>query len=227
MKKIKDLFNKVTGRQPKNKPVYIETPRLIIREIKKEDTDKIFQMTTAPGFYYCYFDGTKESVTKFVDRALETQNPAKGQKRTEYLLTVVEKSTGDVIGHVSLESEKLVETYTHSVNFFMDPQIQNKGYGKEAAINIMRYAIEDLGMPGFSVTIHPDNKPSLAVGYSQGYKEVGRTTLQTTRGVEPRIVLVLQKETFYEQRKHDKVPYLLPKKPANSNRNWFCKKKAP
>lgn len=224
MKKIRDLFNQLVNRKPKFKPVLIETPRLILREIKPEDTQRFFEITTAPGFIYCYFDGTKESVVKFVNKAIDAQNPA-NKKRTEYLLAVVEKNTGELIGHVSIENENLVKDYSCSVNFFVDPKYQSKGYGREAGVNIMRYALEDLSLPGFSVTIHPDNKPSLKVATNEGYKEIGKTTLETSRGIEPRLLLILTKDDFYAQRKNDKVAYMLPKKPVNDNSGWFSRKK--
>ncbi len=109
-------------------------------------------------------------------------------------------------------------------NDFTDPKYQNKGYGREAGVNLMLYGLENLGMPGYGVTIHPDNKPSLKVATTEGYVKAGETTLETVRGTEPRLVLILSKEEFFHQRTKDKVSYFLPKKEPQK-KSWFCSKK--
>lgn len=223
MKRLWEKFCQIAGRkqEPKKeefKPVTLETPRLIVRELEMSDAERIYQMTSAPGFKYYCFDGTREKVMDFLGDAFATRKNTADGKRPEYLLGVEVKDTKEFVGHVSLQRVNYVAGYEYDVNFFIDQNVQNKGYGREAIVNLMRFALEDLGLPGFTVTIHPNNGPSLSVAESEGYQRIGETQIKTVFGEEPRVILRLTKEEFYEQRKKDKKPIFLVPPAANENK---------
>ncbi|MFH1158627.1 MAG: GNAT family N-acetyltransferase [Pseudomonadota bacterium] len=190
-------------------PVTIETPRLILRELELSDFQRLLDMTTKPGFRYYCFDGSPEKVTDFLQAAFKKRAPAQDGKREEFLLGVVRKDTGELIGHVALHRAAYVEGYDFETGYFIDPDHQNKGYGREALINMRKFGYEELGLPGYTSTIHPDNKPSLYVALSEGYKKIGDTTLKTVFGPEPRVLLKQDKKEFYARRLLDKRPLLL------------------
>lgn len=194
--------------------VTIETPRLMLREFTAGDVDRIHDISRTPGFVYYCFDGTREKAEAFLRRAVDTQKPdIKTGKRSDVMLAICAKDTGDLVGHVSIESIFYNGMRHHEINFFVDPACQNKGYGREAAISMMRYGFEDMGIPHYTVTTHPDNHASKHVILTEGYKEIGKIDLQTARGLEPRIMFELTKEDFYKMREKDKRPMLLPRGP--------------
>lgn len=222
MKKLLEKFRQFAAKrskakQPEFQPVLLETPRLFVRELELTDADRIHEITSAPGFKYYCFDGTREKVDAFLQDAFDTRKPDADGRRPEYLMGVVTKDTNEFVGHVSLQRVNYVPGYEYDVNFFIDQTVQNKGYGREAIVNLMRYAIEELGLPGFTVTIHPKNGPSLNVAESEGYQRIGETKIKTVAGEEPRVILRLTKEEFYEQRKKDKKPIFLVPPAANEN----------
>jgi len=216
IKKIKTVFNSFASASRKKidlQNVQIETPRLFIREFCAQDLGRLVEMTSKPKFKYYCFDGSEDKVRAFLQKSLETQKEKNANgKRDNYLLAVVEKESGILIGHVSIERVNLLPGFTHEINFFVDPAYQSKGYGREAAVNIQFFGIEALGMAGYSVTIHPHNVPSLRVATKEGYIVSALTTLKTENGEEPRLVLALDKAEIYKRHANDNPPMILPER---------------
>lgn len=217
-KKIKGDFDNSASPAPVPGayPVTIETPRLILREIEKSDAAAILTITQKPGFHYYCFDGTQGTVDAFIQSAIDTRKTAADGKREEILLAVTLKDTGELIGHVALQRVKHIAGYDFDANFFIDPDKQNKGYGREALVNMKDYGYQQLGQKGYTITVHPDNHASQHVFLSEGYKLAGETHINTVNGTEPRLLLIQTKDEFYKQRTLDKRPLLLPKA-ANEN----------
>lgn len=212
---LKNLFQRLAKRgQKSGTDVKLVTPRMVIREIEPSDAARILEISKTPGFEYYCFDGTQEKVDDYLKKCAEHRQPdGSDGKRTYIMLAMTLKDTGEFIGGVSLENKHFYGDLNYEVNFFVDPKHQNRGYGREAAVNIMRYAFEDFGLKGINVTIEPDNKSSLAVAHGEGYKEVGDVDIKTPcYGVRKHLVLMLDRETFWAQRNKDKKPMLLPEK---------------
>ncbi|MCK5518611.1 MAG: GNAT family N-acetyltransferase [Alphaproteobacteria bacterium] len=199
-------------RQPSKKkefPVTIETPHLILRELESSDFQPLFDMTTKPGFKYYYFNGTPKKVTAFLQIALDMRATAKDGKREEFLLGVVLKETGALIGHVGLHRADYIKEYNFQEGCFIDPSHQNKGYGREAMVNMKKFGYEELGLPGYTSMTHPDNKTSLHIFLSEGYTKMGDISIETIFRTEPRILLRQDKKEFYARRLLDKEPLIL------------------
>ncbi len=193
-----------------NNLILIETPRLLLREIIAEDIKAVQAITSMPGFVYYCFDGTPEKAQAFIDEALRTRKPnPQTNLRDNHMLAVISKETGEFVGHVCLERVHYVKGMNYEVNFFTDPRHQSKGYGREAIVNMMHYGFQKLNLQGYTVTIHPENTKSLNVGYTEGYKKIDEIKMKTVRGEEPRLLLMLSRNDFYEKRKQDKRPMLL------------------
>lgn len=205
---LSDDFN-ARGRPHSEFPVRIETPRLILREMEPEDADRILEMTTKPGFFYYCFDGTREKVDAFLQEAARTRaiDPETGM-RENHMLSVVVKDTGELVGHVCLEQVHYVAGLNYEVNFFIDPDHQSKGYGREAAANLMHYGFQTMDMLAYTATVHPDNGPSQRVTRTEGYRKIADITIRTVRGEEPRDLFILTPEAFYEAHKNDKRPVI-------------------
>ena len=217
---LRNLFQRFVGRHPKQGAgdITMETPRLILREIELTDKQKLLEITNVPGFSHYCFDGSEEKVDAFLKKCLDSRqpNPATGL-RDYMMLAIADKTTGEFVGCVSLEHKSFVKDIDYELNFFVDLRCQNKGYGREAAVNIMDFAFNEMKVPAINVTIEPANGPSLRVAYTEGYKDTGvEVSIDTPCfGTRAFKVLLLDKSAFDEQRKHDKKPMLLPKDGAS------------
>ena len=190
-------------------PITIETPRLILREFESSDFQRLFDMTTKPGFKYYCFDGSPEKVTDFLEHTIKTRAPASDGKREEFLLAIVLKETGDLIGHIGLLRTDHIKGYDFKEGYFIDPDQQNKGYAREAFVNINKFGYEELEHPGYTPTVHPDNNPSLHILLSEGYTKIDDIKIKTVFGLEPRILLKQDKKEFYARRLLDKQPLII------------------
>ncbi len=219
---FKKFFDSADQEEAKSKHlVTIETPRLVLREFRDDDddADAVYKITQKNNFEFHYFDGTMDSVKSFIQKSIENQepNPKTGQ-RDNIMLAVETKDDGKLVGFVSLETVTYHDgTVVIEPNFFIDPDIQNKGYGREAAINIMKHAFDDCNITRLNATIEAGNKPSLAVAYSEGYQYTGKDIeFDTNHGRRKYMIMFLDKETFYEKRANDKKSFILPP-PSNDN----------
>ena len=193
-----------------NQPIYIETPRLELREHSKADVDRIHEITSAPGFFYFCFDGSRAKAEAFIDEAIRTQtpDPAEG-RRANHMLGIYLKGTNELVGHTCMERVHYVNGADYEVNFFVDPKYQNKGYGIEAILNLTDWGYKVYNLPSMTVTVDPSNGPSRHLIVKEGYRKVGDITMTTTRGVEPRELFIMTQAEFYQSRARDTRPILL------------------
>jgi RimJ/RimL family protein N-acetyltransferase len=197
-------------RAARGKPIRMETPRLIMREHTPADAEKLHAMTSKPGFKYYCFDGSREKVDAFLKESVRTQKPdPQSGMRDNHMLALEDKTTGVLVGHVCLERVHYHKGLNYEINFFVDPAHQNKGYGREAAVNMMHYGFNDLGLYAYTVTIHPQNGPSRHVAMTEGYQKIADISIDTVHGEEPRDLYVLTKDVFYALRQKDKRPMIL------------------
>lgn len=218
---ISKLFNWCAQRKTHSfTPVQIEAPRLNLREMRIDDTDDIYNITQQDGFEFHYFDGGRSSVEKFIEKCIHEQkvDPKTGH-RDNVMLAVEEKISGKLIGFASVETVHYEDgTITREPNFFMDPAVHNKGYGREAVINVMKYVFDHYGVNSLNATIEEKNKPSLSVAMSEGYIYTGNdASFDTNHGRRTYMVLSLSRETFYEKRANDKRPLILEKSTQDKN----------
>lgn len=202
--------------------IRIETPRLILREIELGDRKKLLEITNVPGFSHYCFDGSEEKVDDFLTKCLTNRKPnPKTSKRDYIMLAITDRVTGEFLGCTSLEQKTFIKGCDYEINFFVDVRKQSKGYGREGLMNLTDYAFDKMKQKALNVTIEPDNKNSLAVAYTQGYKAAGSVDIDTPCfGTRKYTVLRLDRKTYIESRKaYEKLflPKALPapkKKPT-------------
>lgn len=193
-----------------HQPIEIETPRLMLREHKSTDVDRIHEITSAPGFFYFCFDGSREKAVDFIDEAIRTQTPDPVEgRRANHMLAIYLKDTGELVGHTCMERVHYVNGADYEVNFFVDPKYQNKGYGIEAILNLTDWGYRTYNLPSMTVTVDPSNGPSRHLIVKEGYRKVSDITMKTTRGVEPRELFIMTQAEFYQSRARDTRPILL------------------
>lgn len=148
----------------------LETDRCLIRETTVEDVD---------AFYELYED---EEITKYMEPLFEDRDEeieyTKSYIKNVYefygfgMWTVVEKSTGKVIGRAGVsyrEGFALPE-----LGFMIGKEFQRKGYAYEVCSAIVNYMYENYDMEEILIFIEPQNTPSIFLAKKLGatlYKE--------------------------------------------------------
>jgi RimJ/RimL family protein N-acetyltransferase len=154
----------------------IETDRLIIREIKPEDADAFHELVSHANFHYYYFDGSREKTQAFIEEAIEARKaPLKGELRKSFMMAVEHKTTGALIGHVTVDLlDKAPDDY--DLAYFIHPDHWGLGYATEAARGFLAVLFDKVAPPQLVATAHPDNVASRKLLSHVGFKETGEVT---------------------------------------------------
>ena len=122
----------------------IETERLILRELVKDDWQRVLEYQSNPLYlrYYEWTERTPEAVQDFVGWFLgdQTQKP-----RIKFQLAIVLKSNNLLIGNCGVRMDK-VDAVEADIGYELDPKHWNHGYATEAT-----HAIVDFGFDHYGV----------------------------------------------------------------------------
>ncbi|HTN45650.1 MAG TPA: GNAT family N-acetyltransferase [Flavipsychrobacter sp.] len=140
---------------------YIETERLILRDLLPEDAEGIFEL-----------DSNKEVHRYLGNNPITTRQQAQeaiAAIRSQYdeygigRWAAIEKSSGDFIGWSGLKFITTVEnnhTRFHDVGYRFIPRYWGKGYATESAKATLRYAFETMRLEEVIGTCHEENLAS-------------------------------------------------------------------
>ena len=185
------------------KNLHIVTNNLLIREITSVDVfalEKIRQeIATTPENRPYYALQKSGDAIRFCKDALAQQQET---PRKTLGLAITEKSAphkmiGFIVGELTPldKNEWGGQIGLADMGYFLSPEHQGKGYVTEAMRGVTgRIFFEELGYEYVNATVHPENKPSLAVLQSVGMKVYGETKKY---GNEPRLLLKVTKEDFF------------------------------
>jgi ribosomal-protein-alanine N-acetyltransferase len=135
-------FAQRCGAAKKQREVMLETPRLKIRKLTRDDLDWLVEMRTRPEVYK-YIGGTR------------MQNPEAIAKRLEFYLECYEKfgfgqcamiwkETGERIGCSGLQP--LEDTGEIEVGYSLQPEFWRRGIGYECADAWLQYGFNKVGL---------------------------------------------------------------------------------
>lgn len=96
----------------------------------------------------------------------------KWSPRAYSMWAVEETKSRRVIGMINYHHRDLRNRRV-DVGWLMLPGFQGKGLMTEAALALIRYLIDDLGVRKIEALIHPDNKPSRALAKRLGFRLEG------------------------------------------------------
>ncbi|MFH1675484.1 MAG: GNAT family N-acetyltransferase [bacterium] len=149
-------------------PFRLETERLIIRTFRKSDVESVRESFNDPVFdeltEHIKQPYTIQSAKDFIRKATNL-----GRKKIGLYYAVELKETGRVIGEVHLSWIFWQQMYSE-FGFAISPKYWNKGYGTEAAGELLRYAFEDLGMRRIVGMTMENNAPSRRLMEKLGMK---------------------------------------------------------
>ncbi len=187
---------------------FIETPRLILREHRLDDVQRIYEISCQPGFVYYRLDGTREAAEMLVRDAIKKQEgDMETGRRDHFLVAVVLKDTsasGTVIGQALIQRADHLPEVKYEPGYFIDPIHQGKGYGPEALCNMIDFAFNELQQDRLTSTQHPDNHKAISLAERYyGYRTIGEIEIDTVHGPEPRLLSVTTSADFYRLRNDD------------------------
>jgi RimJ/RimL family protein N-acetyltransferase len=150
---------------------FLEGERIILRTLKKDDLDILFQLSTDKEV--CDLIGevypiTEGEINDYYDRLQKTDN------RISFV--VIDKEKNVIIGETGL-LRIFAPWRTADLSIIIwDRNYWGKGYGKEIAKLIMGYAFNDINVHRLSIGVVGFHEGGLKFWKSVGFKEEGRQT---------------------------------------------------
>lgn len=152
----------------------IETQRLVIRDLEKEDAGQLAAIWADPAVT-AHLGGPRDYET--VRKSLE-EDAAAPQPPEMDLWPVVDKTGGQVIGHCGLLEKEVDGRGEVEVVYVFDQAVWGRGFASEAAAGVVAYAQGTLGLKRLIALIEPENEASERVALKLGMhleKEVVRS----------------------------------------------------
>lgn len=148
----------------------LETERLVLREIRKDDVNMLYQVLGDPEVAkYDYFYPVRkiEEVYAFIDRYKE-----EAEAGEEITWGVVVKATNELVGTCGLgnfeQGAKRAE-----IGYCIRRSEWGKGYGTEASEALVKYGFEVMGLNRIEGLITPGNDASVRVLEKLSFKNEG------------------------------------------------------
>lgn len=146
----------------------LETERLILRRVKKEDAEAIF--TDASDSYSCAMDSGEEPYTEmneafwnFMDELI--------QREMQY--SIVLKETKEVVGGIRLMEDDSRQVEAMEVGYRIYPGHRRKGYAYEAVSALLSLVQEELHLELVLAGVIKENEPSIALLKKLGFEREG------------------------------------------------------
>lgn len=148
----------------------LETERLIVREMTKEDFPALTDMLYDERVMYAYAHTFSEDEAQawLYNQLRRYQEDGFG------LWAVILKETGKMIGQCGITKQRIPEKEVLEVGYLFSADYWHKGFATEAAIACKNYAFENLGANEVYSIIRDNNYASQNVAKRNGMKEVGR-----------------------------------------------------
>ncbi|WP_108649124.1 GNAT family N-acetyltransferase [Dongshaea marina] len=149
----------------------LQTKRLILRQITKQDADLIFQLYHEPEVIRYVCDPLSDEV---IQQRFESRLPLWNKESPHWLaLTLIDKASGQKIGISGFLSEW--EPYQQAeLGFLLLPEFQGRGYGTESLQRVLELAFDELGFHKVKATVTEGNSASSRLLTRLGFRLEGR-----------------------------------------------------
>ena len=141
---------------------HIETERLILRELRQEDLEGIFELDSNPNVHRYLGNKpiqTREEAQKIIDRVLQ-QYTERGIGRW----AMINKETNEFMGWsgLRLNSDFTMNGFTnyYDVGYRIIERFWGKGYATESGLMAVKYAFETMNLPEVYATTEMGNEAS-------------------------------------------------------------------
>ncbi len=166
----------------------IETKRLILRQMTKDDTEEFLEIFTDPvamKYFGVIFDRTQ--MENWVKSNLNHQ-----EEHGFSLLSVILKSNEEVIGDCGLESEEIDGEFRVGIGFDFKSKYWNNGYATEAAKTVLDFGFIKYEFDRISGWINPENVPSRRVA-----EKIGMTVEKSiVRGGKEQVLYTIHRDDW-------------------------------
>jgi len=162
-------LNRVFCHERKLPADILETPRLVVRELTEEDSERLYEILTDKEVcrYLPAMTGTKEE-------EIEKLNAYASHVYSffEYgYWGVFLKDGGELIGRAGFRED----SYPPEAGYLIARQHWGKGYATEVLEHLVRYAIEEMDGTTLQVKIEKENIASIRVAERCGFRPVTET----------------------------------------------------
>lgn len=144
----------------------LETERLILREMIREDFQDLAGILRDPEVMYAYeYNFSERDVQAWLDRQIE--------RYAQYgfgLWAVVLKATDEMIGQAGLTMQPYKDIEVLEIGYLLKEKFWHMGYAREAAYACKAYAFEELDREKVHSIIKADNHASIRVAESIGMR---------------------------------------------------------
>ena len=149
-----------------NSSTILETKRLLLRRQQSSDIEFLTDLWANPQVTR-YMGGPRDR--NWLQSVFEetAQNPYAEQYD---LWPVVEKATGQVVGHCGLLDKGVEGKIEIELNYILAPVAWGKGYATEIGQAIKQLAFEKMGVERLIALIDPENEPSERVALRLGMR---------------------------------------------------------
>lgn len=164
--------------------IFLETKRLILREIHIGDFSELVPMLGDPEVMYAWEHGfSDDEIRAWITR----RENGYRENGFDYFLAV-DKVTGTAVGQIGLLKETLGEETLYGIGWILKKSEWGKGYAFEGAHAVMDYAFRLLKLPELVADIRPENTSSGRVAEKLGMRETN-TVVKIVDGKEmPHVV---------------------------------------
>lgn len=164
----------------------LATNRLVIRDFTLEDWAEVHTYASSPlvATHMIWGPNNEADTKEFIQRTIDMQRQS---PRVDFEFSVTLKSDGNLIGGVGIHAME----QQGEIGYCFHPDYWRQGYASEAAIEMLRFGFEDLGLHRIYATCRPDN-----IGSASVMKKIG----MTYEGH-------LREHMFYKGKWHDSYQY--------------------
>jgi ribosomal-protein-alanine N-acetyltransferase len=145
--------------------MHIETQRLILRELQVSDAAPLAHIWSNPDVTR-FMGGPRDEAQ--LRQALEDEAESVASSGIA-LWPVVEKASGEVIGHCGLLEKEVEGQAEVELIYVFGKSAWGQGYATEAAMAVREYAFEQLGLRRLIALIDPGNAASERVALKTGF----------------------------------------------------------
>jgi ribosomal-protein-alanine N-acetyltransferase len=142
----------------------LQTERLILTRLRPAHVPALVDLWTDPEVTR-HMGGPRERVSLAADLEKDARNPPPGKFD---LWVLVEKATGDVVGHCGLLDKDVEGAVEIELVYVLAASAWGKGYATEIAAGLKHYAFGDLGLKRLISLIEPSNSASERVAIKTG-----------------------------------------------------------
>ena len=148
----------------------LETTRLRLIQVGPEHIDALFDILSRDEVTKYYgMDSLKD---RFIAEKMVTAFQFGFESQRSYRWGLELKETGEFIGTVGLNNLN-VEAKKSEIGYELHPAFWRKGLAKEAVVEVLRYAFEELGLYRMGAVTYPANDVSSGMLKGLGFQQEG------------------------------------------------------